>query len=61
MAEIELSVLASQCLHRRLASRVEVEREVGAWEVERNRQRVQIHWRFTTKEARRKLKRLYPS
>ncbi|BAC91770.1 gsr3829 [Gloeobacter violaceus PCC 7421] len=33
----------------------------GAWEEERNRQKVQIHWRFTTKEARKKLKRLYPS
>jgi hypothetical protein len=61
MAEIELSVLACQCLHRRLSSRAEVDRQVGAWEEQRNRQRVQIHWRFTTRDARKKLKRLYPS
>jgi hypothetical protein len=60
MAEIELSVLACQCLDRRLASREEVDRHVGAWEEQRNQKKVKIHWRFTTKEARRKLKCLYP-
>lgn len=61
MAEIEFSVLACQCLARRLSSREEVDREVGAWEEERNRQRAQIRWRFTVKDARKRLKRLYPS
>ncbi|MBC8121306.1 MAG: hypothetical protein H7Y22_05635 [Gemmatimonadaceae bacterium] len=60
MAEIEFSVLATQCLDRRLASRTEVEQEVGAWQKERNRQGAELHWRFTTKDARKKLKRLYP-
>jgi transposase len=61
MAEIELSVLAGQCLHRRLPSREEVDRQVEAWERERNQQKVKIKWQFTTRDARRKLKRLYPS
>lgn len=61
MAEIEFSVLACQCLHRRLASPEAVNREVRAWEEQRNHCKVKIHWRFTTKDARRKLERLYPS
>jgi hypothetical protein len=61
VAEIELSVLARQCLDRRLASAEELRREVGAWEAERNERAVQVRWRFTTAEARIKLHRLYPS
>jgi hypothetical protein len=60
MAEIELSVLAEQCLDRRLAARATVEREVAAWEARRNAARRTIDWRFTTADARIKLKRLYP-
>jgi DDE superfamily endonuclease len=60
MAEIELSVLARQCLDRRIETREELEREVAAWEEERNERGVVIRWRFTTADARIKLRRLYP-
>jgi hypothetical protein len=61
VAEIELSMLARQCLDRRIASAEELRREVGAWEAERNERAVEVRWRFTTAEARIKLHRLYPS
>ena len=61
VAEIELSVLARQCLDRRIASAEELRREVGAWEAERNERAVEVRWRFTTAEARIKLHRLDPS
>jgi hypothetical protein len=60
MAEIELSVLSRQCLDRRIETREELEREVAAWEEERNERGVEIQWRFTTADARIKLRRLYP-
>ena len=61
MAEIELSVLARQCLDRRIASSAELRQETEAWELERNEQQVEVKWQFTTAEARTKLHRLYPS
>ena len=61
VAEIELSVLARQCLDRRINSAEELRREVGAWEEERNERAVEVRWRFTTADARIKLHRLYPS
>ena len=61
MAEIEFSVLTRQCLDRRIGSRTELEREVTAWQAKRNGQAVGITWRFTTADARIKLKHLYPS
>jgi hypothetical protein len=61
MAELELSVLARQCLDRRIPDRETLEREVAAWEVERNALGGKVDWRFTTEDARIKLKRLYPS
>jgi hypothetical protein len=61
MAEIELSVLARQCLGRRIETREELEREVEAWEEERNERRVGVRWRFTTADARIKLRHLYPA
>ena len=61
MAEIELSVLARQCLDRRIATRGNLTREVAAWETERNAAEVTIDWRFTTADARIKLKHLYPT
>jgi hypothetical protein len=61
MAEIELSALAGQCLDRRLPDRATLEREVGAWETARNAAATTIDWRFTTADARIKLKHLYPS
>ena len=61
VAEIELSVLARQCLDRRIASAEELRRQIEAWEAERNERAVEVRWRFTTAEARIKLHRLYPS
>lgn len=61
MAEIELSILQRQCLDRRLGDRETVEREVAAWVRERNEAVHTIDWRFTTDDARIKLKRLYPA
>jgi hypothetical protein len=61
MAEIELSALAKQCLDRRIGGPEELRREVGAWEEERNERGVVVQWRFTTADARIKLRRLYPS
>jgi hypothetical protein len=60
MAEIELSVLARQCLERRLPDVPTLTREVAAWEQARNDAEMTVHWRFTTAEARIKLARLYP-
>ena len=61
MAEIELSVLARQCLDRRIESKEELKREVAAWEDERNGRGVVTRWQFTTADARIKLRRLYPT
>ena len=61
MAEIELSVLSRQCLGRRIESAEEMEREVGAWQDDRNEREVGVQWRFTTAEARIKLRKLYPT
>ncbi len=61
MAEIELGVLAAQCLDRRLPDRATLECEVAAWEADRNAAPRTINWRFTTADARIKLKHLYPS
>jgi DDE superfamily endonuclease len=61
MAEIELSVLARQCLHRRIATEATLKRELAAVEATRNAAQAKIHWQFTTAEARQKLAHLYPS
>jgi DDE superfamily endonuclease len=61
MAETELSILSRQCLDRRIASQEILVQEVAAWEHQRDAQSVRIDWRFTTADARIKLKRLYPS
>jgi len=60
MAEIELSILARQCLNRRLADRAMMEREAAAWVAARNGASTTFDWQFTTADARIKLKRLYP-
>ena len=60
MTEIELSVLSRQCLDRRIPDQETLERETKAWEDERNAQVVKVLWRFTTADARIKLKHLYP-
>jgi hypothetical protein len=61
MAEIELSVLGRQCLDRRIESSEELQKEVGAWELERNERIAETKWQFTTADARVKLHRLYPA
>jgi hypothetical protein len=61
IAEIELGILSRQCLKRRIGSQEELTREVAAWERRRNRECGTVDWQFTTADARRKLKRLYPS
>ena len=61
MAEIELGILSRQCLDRRIDNVEELTAEVSAWENTRNAARTRVNWRFTTADARVKLKRLYPS
>jgi hypothetical protein len=60
VAECELSVLGRQCLDRRIDSPALLTREVEAWQDRRNAEEVRVDWRFTTEDARIKLKRLYP-
>jgi hypothetical protein len=60
MAEIELSALTRQCLNRRIPDNQTLIREVKAWEKQRNSEVVQVHWQFTTADARIRLKSLYP-
>jgi hypothetical protein len=59
--EIELAVLASQCLDRRLGDRATLEQEAMAWQAARNHAGRGVDWRFTTEDARIKLKHLYPT
>ena len=61
MAEIELNVLNGQCLNRRIDNIETIKKEVKAWQNHRNNNSAKINWRFTTKDSRIKLKRLYPS
>lgn len=60
MAEIEISVLARQCLGQRIPNLETMKREAAAWVVRRNRKQVVTEWRFATTDARVKLKTLYP-
>jgi DDE superfamily endonuclease len=61
MAEIELNVLMGQCLNRRIDTLKIMKEEPEAWQHHRNNMNAKINWQFTTKDARIKLKRLYPS
>jgi transposase len=61
MAEIELSVLSRQCLERRVPDFEALEREANAWQDRRDGAGITVDWRFSTDDARIKLKRLYPS
>lgn len=61
MAEIELSHLSRQCLDRRIENKQKMISEVNAWNVQRNEKKVKAIWRFTTDDARIKLKKLYPA
>lgn len=59
MAEIELSVISRQCLHRRIDSLEKLASEAQAWATDRNARKQGVTWCFTTKDARRKLERFY--
>jgi len=61
MAEIEIGVLSRQCLNRRIPDQATLQLEIAAWQQERNQRAVQVDWRFTSQDARIKLKSLYPS
>jgi DDE superfamily endonuclease len=61
MAEAELAILAKQCLDQRIEDRTALKAEVAAWIAGRNTHHAKANWRFTTKDARIKLKSLYPA
>ena len=61
MAATEIGVLARQCLDRRIPDNAALHHEVQAWHESRNQDAVRVNWRFTTEDARFKLKSLYPS
>ena len=61
LAESELSVLTSQCLDRRIPNKQILIDEIAAWEHDRNANHTKADWQFTTKNARIKLKHLYPA
>ena len=61
IAEIELNVLAGQCLKRRMDNIEFVRKEVLAWQNYRNNKNSKVNWQFTTDDARIKLSRLYPT
>lgn len=61
MAEIELHVLNGQCLNRHISTMGKIKEEVNAWQTNRNNKNSKLNWQFTNKDARIKLKKLYPS
>jgi len=61
IAEIELRVLFGQCLNRRLPDKQTLQNEVTQWQNQRNSRQAKVDWRFSTDNARIKLKRLYPT
>lgn len=61
MAEIELHVLNSQCLNRRIDTMEEMIKQTTAWQRDRNNKEAKINWQFTNDKARVKLKKLYPT
>jgi DDE superfamily endonuclease len=60
MVEIEIGVLRSQCLDRRIATQEQLVSEIAAWQRQRNASRARIKWMFTTEKARAKMGRAYP-
>ena len=60
MAEIEFSVVARACLKRRNPDEDALQKNISACEAERNEAATTINWRFTTQDARAKMRRLYP-
>src|SRR4030095_17018579 len=60
MVEIEIGVLRSQCLDRRIDTKEQLKSEIAAWERQRNASGARIKWMFTTEKARAKMGRAYP-
>ena len=60
MVEIEIGVLKSQCLDRRIKSRHRLVTEINAWQAQRNQGGARITWMFSTDKARTKMARAYP-
>jgi hypothetical protein len=60
MVEIEIGVLATQCLDRRIESIEQLAAQIAAWEQQRNAAAARIKWMFTTEKARVKMGRAYP-
>jgi hypothetical protein len=61
MVEIEIAILSSQCLDRRIPAKTVLQQECAAWEQRRNDLQATVQWQFTAVDARDKLSRLYPS
>ena len=61
VAEMELSVIARQCLDRRIPDAATLTREIELWQRQRNAAKVVVRWHFTTADARIKLRKLYPT
>lgn len=61
MAEIELSILQRDCLNRHIATKDELVAQISAWQTKRNQRQAKANWQFTTKDARIKLHKLYPT
>jgi hypothetical protein len=61
MAELELSVLARQCLQERMETQQNIQTQITAWQKRRNAAQTKVEWRFGVQDARCKLKRLYPA
>ena len=57
---VEIGVLRSQCLDRRIDDKAALVAEIAAWEERRNAEKAQINWMFTTEKARVKLRKAYP-
>lgn len=61
IAEIELRIVSTQCLNRRIPDKKTLKRELATWQKDRNLLKSKIDWRFSVDDARIKLKRLYPT
>lgn len=61
IAECELSVLSRQALQKRFPSKEKLTKQTQTWTKNRNEEQIGVDWQFTTKKARIKLKRLYPT
>lgn len=61
IAEIELRILSGQCLNRRIPDKQTLQKEIIQWQNQRNSRKAKVDWRFSTDNARIKLKRLYPT